>query len=114
MENENMKTTISDCFVKVEEPIYNYKSPDHKPPFDTDYCEIDVTELEDEVIRLTVGKGGQNFNKLTENNKIAWIFHNKETNKIEIWGNKNKFSKVKEQINNYIDWSKKLVNNRIN
>jgi len=113
-ELHNQKDTVSDSFVKVDQLIYNYKSPDHKPPFQTDYSEMDVSHLDDEVIRLTVGKNGSNFTKITESNKIAWIYHNKETNKIEIWGKKDKLNRVKNQINNHIEWSKRYNDNRNN
>lgn len=111
---ENENDVVSDLYVEVDDIIYDYKSPDHKPPFQTDYCEMDVSQLDDEVIRLTVGKNGSNFTKITEGNKIAWIFHNKQTNKIEIWGKKEKLNKVKHQINNHIEWSKKYIQNRNN
>lgn len=102
----------SDSFIEINEVVYDYKSPNHKPPFNTDYCEMDIAYLDDEVIRLTVGKNGYNFSKITESNKIAWIYHNKETNKIEIWGKESKFNKVKNEINNYIEWSKRYIQNR--
>ena len=111
---EKSKENMSDSFVTVDDVIYDYRDPNHKPPFETDYCEMDVSHLDDEVIRLTVGKNGYNFNKITEYHKIAWIYHNKETNKIEIWGKKHKFNKIKQQINNYIDWSQRYINNRNN
>jgi len=112
-ELHNQKDTASDSFVKLENN-YDYKSPDHKPPFDTDYSEMDVSHLDAEIIRLTVGKNGSNFSKITEYNKIAWIYHNKETNKIEIWGEKHKLNRVKNQIGNHIEWSKKYIENRNN
>mgnify|MGYP001165393149 FL=1 len=114
LHTEETKENMSDSFVKIEDWVYDYKSPDHKPPFQTDYCEMDVSHLDDEVIRLTVGKNGSNFTKITESNKIAWIYHNKETNKIEIWGKKDKLNRVKNQINNHIEWSKRYIENRNN
>ena len=96
-----------------DQPQWNYNDPNHKPPFCTDYTELDLkTELDDEIMRITIGKEGSNFKKITENNKIAYIYHNKERNKIEIWGNKNKFSKVIKQINNHMDYATRVIQAR--
>jgi hypothetical protein len=103
---------------------YTYNSPEHKPPFNTDYCEINITnivylqnkssEFISECMRLTIGKEGSNFKKITEKNKIAFIYHNIETNSISIWGNKNKFKNVQREIMNHIQWASnylKIKNN---
>ena len=106
-------TSIDKEFIEIQdEDIYDYKSVEHKPPFNTDYTELNVDDCDEEVMRLTVGNNGKNFNKITEDNKIAYIYHNKDTNKIEIWGKKEKLNKVKQQITNYINWSKNYVKNR--
>ena len=84
---------------------YNYKSSTHVPPFNTDYTEYDVSNYSDECLRMTIGTSGKNFKKITEQNKIAYIYHNKLKNKIEIWGEKNKFNKVIQQLQNYLTWS---------
>lgn len=84
---------------------YNYKSPTHLPPFNTDYTELDVSNYSDECLRITIGTDGKNFKKITENNNIAYIYHNKLKNKIEIWGSKYKFAKVIQQIQNHLNWA---------
>ena len=115
MSISNVTPIISQSEVNELTPKWNYNDPNHKPPFCTDYTEIDLntdSNLNDEVMRITIGKDGCNFKKITENNNIAYIFHNKETNKIEIWGNKNKFCKVIKQINNHINYAKQLIEDR--
>ena len=84
---------------------YDYKSATHLPPFNTDYTEFDVSNYSDECLRITIGTNGKNFKKITENNKIAYIYHNKLKKKIEIWGSKYKFEKVIQEIQNHLNWA---------
>jgi len=104
---ENMSINTSN--LKINN--YNYKSESHRPPFinfsNVDKMEpsLDVSGYSDECLRLTIGASGKNFKKITEENNMAYIWHNKETQQIEIWGDKNKFGIVKTQINNYLTWS---------
>ena len=90
---------------------YNYNDPNHKPPFLTDYIEMNADE-NFEINCIAIGKDGCNLKKITENNKIAYIYHNKESGKFEIWGNKNKFHIVKKQIQNHLDYATRIVNSR--
>lgn len=119
MSTSNVMPIVSNEQVINEEVIneqqWNYNDPNHKPPFCTDYTEMHLNnDLDDEILRIMVGKDGCNFKKITENNKMAYIFHNKERNKIEIWGNKNKFTKVIKQINNHLDYATRVINTRTN
>ena len=84
---------------------YNYTSKDHVPPFNTDYTEFDVSSYSEECLKITIGTNGKNLKKITENNNIAYIYHNKSNNKFEIWGNQSKFSKVINEIKNYLNWA---------
>ena len=86
-----------DCEDMVE-PLYDYTDPNHKPPFKyVDYTEIEANE-DCEINALAFGKKGKYLCDITESNKIAYLYHNKLSNKIEIWGESRKFDKVISQI----------------
>lgn len=91
---------------------WDYKSPDHKPPFkNTDYTEMDCSDNE-EVMSITVGAKGINFKNITESNEIAYIWHDRINNKIGIWGESRKFDKVISQIMGHMDYASNLINSR--
>tara|TARA_Y100000389_G_C17447792_1_gene512701 strand:+ start:698 stop:1045 length:348 start_codon:yes stop_codon:yes gene_type:complete len=94
---------------KIQE--WNYNDPNHKPPFNTDYTEMPAHENL-EINAIAIGKDGCNLKKITENNKIAYIYHNKESGKFELWGHRNKFAKVQKQIQNHLDYAVRIVSNR--
>jgi len=85
------------------------------PPFDTDYIEININDIIclqnkspafiTECMRLTIGKHGTNFKKITEKYNMKYIFHKIEYNTIEIWGDKEKFTNVRKEIMNHLEWS---------
>lgn len=93
----------------MEEPIYNYNDPNHKPPFKyVDYTEINA-DNDDEMNRLAFGKKGKYLCEITENNKIAYIYHDKNTNKIGIWGASRKFDKVISQLQIRFNIAKQII-----
>ena len=60
MSISNVTPIISQSEVDELTPKWNYNDPNHKPPFCTDYTEIDLntdSNLNDEVMRITIGKG---------------------------------------------------------
>lgn len=102
---------------------YNYTSPNHLPPFaNTDYTEINLRNIEYfsnknndfilECMRITIGKEGANFKKITEKFQIAYIYHNIDKYTISIWGNKHKFKYVIRSIMNYIEWACNYLNTK--
>ena len=82
-------------------PIYNYKDPNHKPPFKNgeDYTEISAHNNE-EVNAIAFGTNGIHLKNITEKNGIAYLYHMRETNKIGIWGESRKFDRVILDIEN--------------
>lgn len=95
---------------------YNYTSTEHLPPFpNSDYTEINLKNIEYlsnkdndfilECMRITIGKEGANFKKITEKFKIAYIYHNIDLNTISIWGHRHKFKSVIKNIMNHIEWA---------
>ena len=52
----------------------------------------------------------KNLKKITESNNIAFIWHNVEQKKFEIWGKRIKFNKVITQINNHIQYALRVKN----
>ena len=111
MEAHTEPQNISETAPTVKTPPWNYKDPNHVPPFATDYTEMYAPENV-EVTSITIGKDGCNLKKITEQNEIAYIYHNKESNKFEIWGSRNKFTKVQKQIQNHIDYATRLIQSR--
>ena len=93
----------------MPEPIYNYSDPNHKPPFKhVDYTEIEA-DNDNEVNSLAFGKKGKYLCEITEKNNIAYIFHDKKTNKIGIWGESRKFDKVIIQLENRFMIAKQIM-----
>ena len=111
MEAHTEPQNISETAPTVKTPPWNYNDPNHKPPFNTDYTEMPAHENL-EINAIAIGKDGCNLKKITENNKIAYIYHNKESGKFELWGNRNKFAKVQKQIQNHLDYAVRIVSNR--
>ena len=99
-----------DCEDMVE-PEYNYSDPNHKPPFKyVDYTEIEASD-DNEINCLAFGKKGKYLCEITEKNKIAYIYHLKESNKIGIWGESRKFDTVINQINHRFNIAQQIVDN---
>ena len=95
----------------MPEPVYNYSDPNHKPPFKyVDYTEIEA-DNNNEVNCLAFGKKGKYLCEITEKNNIAYIFHDKETNKIGIWGESRKFDKVINQLEYRFMVAKQIMEN---
>ena len=76
---------------------WNWSSVNHKPPFDTDYGEMDIDEA-DEVMRVAIGRKGCYLCRITEANNIAYISHDRERKKMVIWGEHFKMDTVKNEI----------------
>ena len=92
---------------------YNYNDPNHKPPFKNgeDYTEYMASDNE-ETNAVAFGKGGYYLKKITEKYGIAYLYHNRDTNKIEIWGESRKFDYVILQINKRYENAVNYVNNK--
>lgn len=99
--------------MQVQSIKYNYKHPEHKPPFDKpNICyELNAPENE-EVMRLVVGKNGKNFYNITETNNIPYIYHSRENNKIIVWCEPEKFNIIKNNLDNLLKWANKIIQNK--
>lgn len=75
---------------------------------------ICVNDYSNEVLAMTIGCKGKNFINWTENTKgINFIWHNKETNKIEIRGEKDgEFNNVMQTIRNVLAFNKQIILDR--
>ena len=105
-----MQKTYPNTFdSSCEEPKYDYNSPNHKPPFiNTDVFQMNGDPSE-EVMKITIGAKGCHFCRITEQNNIPYIFHDKETNKINIWAPAYKASKVMREISKQMNYAKNIV-----
>lgn len=102
-----------DCEDMIE-PEYDYSDPNHKPPFKyVDYTEIKASD-NNEINCLAFGKRGKYLCEITEKNKIAYIYHLRESNKIGIWGESRKFDTVINQINYRFNIAQQIVDNNNN
>ena len=110
IDTDNSTTVASGATTYNRPPLYNYNDPNHKPPFaNTDYIEIPANYTP-EILAIAIGKDGCNLKKITESNNIAFIWHNVEQKKFEIWGKRIKFNKVITQINNHIQYALRVKN----
>lgn len=80
---------------------------------------ISINDLyTNEILAMTIGHHGKNFIKWTEETPgINRIWHNKETNEIEISGDATEdqpYSKVKDIINNVLNFNYSIVIERQN
>ena len=102
MDNTGTTQTISQI-------KYNWSSPEHKPPFaNTQEYKINGDSNE-EVMRLAIGTKGCHFCRITEENNIPYIFHDKETNKIVIWAPLYKAQSVMSDVNRQLNWARNIV-----
>jgi hypothetical protein len=54
-------------------------------------------------MRQLIGKNGCNFKNLTQNLNLQYIWWNKKTNVIELWGNHHNLLSAKTYIQKFID-----------
>ena len=88
---------------------YNWGSPEHKPPFaNAQEYKINADNNE-EVMKIAVGKKGCNFCRITEENNIPYIYHDKEINKIVIWAPLYKAQRVMSEVNRQLSWARNIV-----
>ena len=94
-------------------PNYDYKNPNHKPPFTNgeDYTEIDAS-YDSEMNAIAFGKNGYYLKQITEKNGIAYLYHERNTNKIGIWGESRKFDSVIWDIKKRFENATNYLNNK--
>ena len=92
---------------------YDYKNPNHKPPFKNgeDYTEIEASD-DEEINAVAFGKSGYYLKQITEKHSIAYLYHNRVSNKIEIWGESRKFDNVINDIKNRFNNAKNYLINK--
>lgn len=95
-----------------EEQDWDWRSPEHKPPFNTDYGELCVKDVDDENLRVAIGKKGCYLCNITEANNIAYIAHDRERQKFVIWGEHHKMNKVKNELIARINIAYEKINNK--
>lgn len=88
---------------------YNWDSPEHKPPFVNTQEYFINADNNEEVMKIAIGKKGCHLCRITEENNIPYIFHNKETNKIVIWAPLYKAQRVMSELNRQLNWARNIV-----
>ena len=75
----------------------------YQPPDGTNYSQIKLTQEEVPHIFRIMGKGGKWFKSFTQNNKLEYVWFNKERSVIGLWGR-----------HDYIENSIPIIERRIN
>lgn len=87
------------AIVSSTEKTYNWSDPLHIPPFNNEHVSrISTKNCTTELIKMTVGKDGFFFKKLTEQYNMCYIWHNIEENMIELWGDECKHNSIQKEI----------------
>ena len=81
--------------------MFSYSPGVYNPP-NCFYTQLEITLSESE-IRQLIGKNGCNFKCLTNNSNLQYIWWNKSTNVIELWGNHYNLLSAKVYVQKYID-----------
>lgn len=75
--------------------------PPYNPPV-THYTHLKIA-LDDKTMLKVIGKGGYHFKKITQQTNVNYIWWNKESSIIEIWGNPKNFKKAKQALKHRLD-----------
>jgi len=74
--------------IKITFPFYMiYEKNIYKPPIHSPKLEIKIYNPNDKHLGLIIGKDGKNFIYLTQKYKLDYIWYNRDTQNIEIYGN---------------------------
>jgi len=93
----------------ITEVKYDWNSPDHKPPFANSQEFLINADKNEEVMKIAIGTKGCHFCRITEDNNVPYIFHNKEINKIVIWAPLYKAQRVMSEVNRQLNWARNIV-----
>jgi ATP phosphoribosyltransferase regulatory subunit HisZ len=75
--------------------------PSYDPP-NTFYSHVKGLEEQEDMFQF-IGKNGSHFKFLTEKLKIKYIWWNKDSNIIELWGPHNKLANARKQMEEKMD-----------
>lgn len=81
---------------------YIYTPGVYNPPTNAHYTQINTSPVSDEIIKISIGKGGKVFKAITNQSNVNYIWYNKEKKVVEIWGPEqnlsNAINRVTERI----------------
>ena len=83
----------------IDTNLYDWKSPNHKPPFPNTIQYMINADLDKEVMKIAIGCKWCHFCRITEKHNIPYIYHLQESNQIEIWAPLYKAQGVINDIN---------------
>ena len=82
--------------------IFTSENKDDKPPFDCHFYMFGL-KFEEGIIKRLIGKEGYYFKNVTSKFKLRYVWFNKETEEVELWGSNPKiFNVVKKYILNRV------------
>lgn len=58
----------------------------YNPPLNTHYTQIDTSQVNEDVMRISIGQGGRVFKAITYQSNVNYIWFNNDKKFIEIWG----------------------------
>ena len=99
----------SEIVQNIDTVKYEWTSRNHKPPFANSQEFKIKADTNEEVMKIAVGRKGCNFYRITEENNIPYIFHNKDTQEIIIWSPLYKAQNVINLINKQLNWARNIV-----
>lgn len=99
----------SEIVQNIDTVKYNWSSSNHKPPFANSQEFKIKADTNEEVMKIAVGLKGCNFYRITEENNIPYIYHNKDTQEIIIWSPLYKAQNVINSVNKQLIWARNIV-----
>lgn len=79
-----------------------YQMGVYNPPKNSHYYQIDVSEMQENVIKISMGKHGKVFKAITHQSGVYYIWHNFEKKMIEVWGPEKCIADAVKRINERI------------
>ena len=102
-----IKETLGDSYDNLNEEYKGYLEElrDASSEFVVNKYEMDVNSISDVTLKQVIGANGYYFILTTRNNKLDFIWHNRESKRIEFWGPasciKNAVSIIQSRINKH-------------
>ena len=75
--------------------------PEYAPPI-AHYAHVNVADMPQEAILRAIGKQGRHFIRLTESLRLDYIWWNKDTRVVEIWGSHRAVSKGLNRVKKHL------------
>jgi len=78
----------------------------YTPPINCHYTQLSTTGVSDEIMKISIGRGGKVFKAITREASVNYIWYNKEKHYIEIWGPE---SNLQDALKRVFDRIQKII-----